>query len=117
MILAKYWTSVSSPVFQTYLCLKGFFSREKIKARELPYLSKKALRKKIIEQCKKVNVCPYCDASNGVVKKCGLLKISHEKFRSVKKTAEVVLNKLAEYEEVNPFFTRSGSIQMVWPVL
>ena len=69
-------------------------------AKELPYLSKKALRKKIIELCKKVNVCPYCDSPNGVVKKCGLLKISHEKFRSIKKTADVVLNKLAEYEEV-----------------
>ena len=73
--------------------------RERIKSRELPYLTKKALRKKIIEQCKKVNVCPYCGTPNGVVKKCGLLKISHEKFRSIKKTSDVVLNKLAEYEE------------------
>ena len=70
----------------------------------MPYLTKKALRKKIVDQCKKVNVCPYCESPNGVVKKCGLLKISHEKFRSVKKTADVVLNKLAEYEEVKFYF-------------
>ena len=74
--------------------------REKIKSRELPYLSKKALRKKIIDMAKKVSLCPHCGATNGVVKKCGLLKISHERYRSVKKTSDIIQNKLAEYEEV-----------------
>ena len=55
-----------------------------------------------------VNICTsnlfcsshYCGALNGVVKKCGLLKISHEKYRTQKKTSEVVLKKLAEYDDV-----------------
>ena len=65
----------------------------------MPYLKKKALRKKIVEMCKKVKTCHYCQDINGIVKKCGLLKISHEKFRSQKKTSDVVIEKLAEYEE------------------
>ena len=52
--------------------------RERLRRRAVPYLAKKALRKKIVEACKKVTVCPSCSAPNGVVKKCGLLKISHE---------------------------------------
>ena len=74
--------------------------REKIRAREIPYLTKKNLRKKIVELCKKVSTCHHCGDLNGVVKKCGLLKISHEKFRNQKKTSEVVLKKLAEYDDV-----------------
>ena len=76
---------------------KGF--RQKVSRREIPYLAKKALRKKIIDACKKVNTCPSCGELNGVVKKCGLLKISHEKFRSCKKNSEVLQNKLAELED------------------
>lgn len=37
--------------------------------------------------CRKVGVCPYCGAINGVVKKVGALKIIHEKYRG-KKMAE-----------------------------
>jgi DNA-directed RNA polymerase III subunit RPC1 len=37
---------------------------------------------------------------NVVVKKCGLLKISHEPYRSCTKNSEVVLEKLAEYDEL-----------------
>jgi DNA-directed RNA polymerase III subunit RPC1 len=58
------------------------------------------LRKKIVDLCKKVSTCHYCGALNGVVKKCGLLKISHEKYRTQKKTSEVLLKKLAEYDDV-----------------
>lgn len=57
-------------------------------------MTKKALRKKIIDKCKKVNRCPYCKEINGVVKKltggkastgsAGVLKIVHEKFRGTK---------------------------------
>ena len=45
-------------------------------------LTKRALRKKILEKAKKMTLCPHCQAQNGVVKKCGLLKISHEPYRS-----------------------------------
>jgi len=74
--------------------------REKLKNPNMPYLSKKGLRKKILEKAKKIHVCAKCDALNGVVKKCGLLKISHEPYRSCKKNSEVVLDKLAEYDEL-----------------
>ncbi len=58
------------------------------------------MRKKIVEQCKKVTICPQCGALNGIVKKCGLLKISHEPLRSHRKDSEMVQRRLAEYEDV-----------------
>nr|CAD7197843.1 unnamed protein product [Timema douglasi] len=66
----------------------------------LPYLSKKALRKQILDKSKKVNTCPYCREANGVVKKCGLLKIVHEKFRHKKSSDPVVMEKIAAYNDV-----------------
>jgi len=74
--------------------------REKLKNPNMAYLTKKGLRKKILEKAKKFTQCPKCQARNGVVKKCGLLKISHEPYRSFKKNSEVVLDKLAEYDEL-----------------
>ena len=59
-----------------------------MKAKDMPYLTKKSLRKKITDLCKKSSTCPHCGAANGVVKKCGLLKISHEKFRNQKKNRD-----------------------------
>lgn len=47
----------------------------------LSSLARKALRKKINDKCKKSSICPHCRALNGPVKKCGLLKILHEKYR------------------------------------
>ena len=41
-----------------------------------------------------------CGAKNGVVKKCGLLKISHEPFRACKKNSDAVQDKLAEYDDL-----------------
>lgn len=73
--------------------------RERTKNKNMPYLTKKVVRKKIVELCKKITRCHYCNDINGTVKKCGLLKISHEKYRSQKKTSDVVLDKLAEYDE------------------
>lgn len=32
-------------------------------------MTKKAIRKKIIEKCKKLTKCPYCKETNGFVKK------------------------------------------------
>ena len=66
----------------------------------LSYLAKQALRKKIIAKAKKCVQCFECGARNGVVKKCGFLKISHEPFRSCKKTSDAVMDKLAEYDEM-----------------
>jgi len=74
--------------------------REKLKNPNMPYLTKKATRKKILEKMKKVTACFSCGDLNGVVKKCGLLKISHERYRSVKKSSTVIDEKLAEYDEL-----------------
>lgn len=51
----------------------------------LDYLSRKALRKQILEKAKKTSICPSCGEQNGTVKKAGLLKIVHEKFKGKKK--------------------------------
>ncbi|KAI9813204.1 MAG: hypothetical protein M1832_006376 [Thelocarpon impressellum] len=38
--------------------------------------------KKIKAQCRKAKTCPYCHSINGVVKKAGVLKIIHDKYRA-----------------------------------
>lgn len=86
--------------FQNPLCARVLLP-EKIKAvfyqkvrnPNLSYLSRKALRKQIQEKAKKVSVCPECGDINGVVKKCGLLKIMHDKYRS-KKPESIIMSKL-----------------------
>lgn len=45
--------------------------------------------KKVNAACRKVTYCNYCGATNGVVKKAGLLKIIHEKFRQKKTHGEM----------------------------
>ncbi|TGZ83978.1 beta and beta-prime subunits of DNA dependent RNA-polymerase [Ascodesmis nigricans] len=45
-------------------------------------LRRNGICKKVNEQCKKTKMCFYCGAINGVVKKSGPLKISHDKFRA-----------------------------------
>lgn len=72
--------------------------RARLKNPKLPYLTKKALRKQIQDVCKKVTRCPNCNDINGMVKKCGMLKISHEKFRSVKKDSPIIKEELVAYE-------------------
>ncbi|XP_043285852.1 DNA-directed RNA polymerase III subunit RPC1 [Venturia canescens] len=66
----------------------------------LGYLSRKALRKRILEKAKKTTTCQNCREINGTVKKAGLLKIVHEKYKAKKKTDPIVLEKLAEYNNV-----------------
>ncbi|KAJ8955952.1 hypothetical protein NQ314_006801 [Rhamnusium bicolor] len=56
----------------------------------LSYMTKKAIRQKIVDKCKKITKCPYCKEVNGFVKKMpatkggggnSVLKIVHEKNR------------------------------------
>lgn len=96
--------------------------RGKLRNPKIPYLTKKALRKKIQEVCKKVTRCPHCNDLNGVVKKCGMLKISHEKFRSVKKDNAILNEQLVAYEnaaqfnrEIEPMIS-CGLINMLNPL-
>lgn len=60
------------------------------------YLHKKALYKRINELCKKMSLCPYCGARNGVVKKQPPLKVIHERFRNVKKGDPIITDYLCE---------------------
>lgn len=63
-------------------------------------MTKKAIRKKIIEKSKKISKCFKCKGVNGVVKKLtasksggsagGVLKIIHEKFRGRKERDPVL---------------------------
>lgn len=64
------------------------------------YLTRKALRKQILDKAKKTTVCQNCGDLNGTVKKAGLLKIVHEKYKAKKKIDAIVQQKLAEYNSV-----------------
>lgn len=79
----------------------------------LSYMTKKAIRKKIVDKCKKLTKCPYCKEVNGFVKKMtsakggggnSVLKIVHEKNRGKDKEAllEVQKNEFNEAIESNP---------------
>ena len=96
--------------------------RAKISHPNLPYLTKKTLRKQIQDVCKKVTYCPNCNDLNGVVKKCGVLKISHEKFRSVKKNSPIITAELVAYDnavqlnkEIAPMLS-GGLVNMLNPL-
>ncbi|KAL7303100.1 hypothetical protein TKK_0004313 [Trichogramma kaykai] len=66
---------------------------------DLCYLSKKVLRKEILKKVQKCTLCPHCGELNGTVKKGGLLKIAHMKYRNKKPTDSLVLDKLAEFDD------------------
>ena len=74
-----------------------------IKKKNIQYLQKKGLRKKIHEKVKKSNVCFNCGEFNGTVKKCGLLKILHDKFKSVKKNEEMVKEMVESFAVAKEF--------------
>ncbi|KAJ9083946.1 DNA-directed RNA polymerase III subunit C1 (rpo31) [Entomophthora muscae] len=44
--------------------------------------------KKVIELCKKAVVCPYCSNINGGVKRVGVLKLIHDKFKAKTKAMD-----------------------------
>lgn len=60
----------------------------------LGYLARKALRKQILEKAKKTTICHNCKDINGIVKKAGMLKIVHEKYKSKKKQECIIEEKL-----------------------
>lgn len=74
----------------------------KVRNPNLTYLARKALRKQVQERAKKVSLCPHCGDINGVIKKCGLLKISHEKFRTKRPEGIMAakLGKMMVYDNV-----------------
>uniref|UniRef100_A0A2R5LGD7 DNA-directed RNA polymerase subunit n=1 Tax=Ornithodoros turicata TaxID=34597 RepID=A0A2R5LGD7_9ACAR len=71
---------------------------EALHRQTLSYLQKKALHKKITERCRKQSICSFCGAPNGQVKKCGLLKILHEPFKSSKKNDPIIKEYLQDFD-------------------
>jgi hypothetical protein len=72
--------------------------RQQITRPNLEYLRKKFLKKKIVTECKKMHICLSCAAPNGVVKKCGMLKICHDRFR-YSKNGEVAKEYIREFRK------------------
>ncbi|XP_013420118.1 DNA-directed RNA polymerase III subunit RPC1 isoform X2 [Lingula anatina] len=73
---------------------------EVLKRPGMTYLQKKMLKKKIMEKAKKNANCPYCGSYNGTVKKCGMLKISHDRYKQTKKNQDpAVVEFLGSFEE------------------
>ena len=61
----------------------------------LENVHRQALSKAVNAIARKVVYCPYCSATNGVVKKGGALKIIHDKFRAKKTAGELEKWKLS----------------------
>lgn len=66
---------------------------------KLEMLQRQAASKGVLAACKKQTTCPYCFAPNGIVKKSGTLKISHEPYRS-NKNADAKQEWLASFKSV-----------------
>ncbi|MBN3302766.1 RPC1 polymerase, partial [Amia calva] len=62
----------------------------------LAYLQKRGLKKKVSDKCRKRTICLNCSSFNGAVKKCGLLKILHEKYKSNKKVVDTVVSEFLQ---------------------
>ncbi|KAF9991179.1 hypothetical protein BGZ75_002806 [Mortierella antarctica] len=71
----------------------------KLRAPNLENLTRKTVVKNVNDKCKKVVYCPYCEATNGAVKKVGALRIVHEKFRAKRA--------LDEYEQFKSTFNNA----------
>jgi hypothetical protein len=67
---------------------------------------RKAIVKEILELCKKStkNLCPWCGATNGVVKKGGYLMIVHERHKPKKGPEEAFVATCATHRVTVPQF-------------
>lgn len=72
---------------------RGFL--DSLKRPNLGYLQLKGLRKKIYDRCRKVSICVKCGEYNGMVKKCGMLKIVHDRYKQ-RRGAEPMLKQFVE---------------------
>jgi DNA-directed RNA polymerase III subunit RPC1 len=54
----------------------------------LENLARQNLCKQVVAAARKINICQYCGATNGTVKKAAALKIVHERYRQRKLTEE-----------------------------
>lgn len=90
---------------------------ETVAKKNIPYLQKKPLRKKVHEKAKKNSICFNCGDFNGVVKKCGLLKIMHDKFKSGKKNDAIIKDHVESFsiakecnKDLEPLIAKSHEI-------
>ncbi|XP_033840470.1 DNA-directed RNA polymerase III subunit RPC1 isoform X2 [Periophthalmus magnuspinnatus] len=83
-----------------------------LKRPNLAYLQKRGLKKKISDKCRKKTICLSCSAYNGPVKKCGLLKIIHEKYKTTKKTMDPFVS-----EFIHSFNTAIDHNKTIEPLL
>ncbi|KAK3608217.1 hypothetical protein CHS0354_039236 [Potamilus streckersoni] len=73
------------------------FFQEAVK-KPMTYLQRKITKRKVWEKCRKVSQCPHCGAYNGMVKKCGLLKVVHDRYKQKKKDDPVMTDFLGSFE-------------------
>ncbi|XP_028287346.1 DNA-directed RNA polymerase III subunit RPC1 isoform X1 [Parambassis ranga] len=83
-----------------------------LKRPNLAYLQKRGLKKKISDKCRKRTICLNCSAFNGPVKKCGLLKIIHEKYKTTKKVVDPFVS-----EFIQSFDTATEHNKLLEPLL
>lgn len=78
---------------------------KRLRLLRLDSLQKAAIVKAIHERCKRVTECMHCGGLNGLIKKAGVLRVVHEKYRSTKRAlmeAEEFRGRLAGALDVNP---------------
>ncbi|KHN97586.1 RNA polymerase Rpb1 [Metarhizium album ARSEF 1941] len=72
----------------------------------LDNLGRSKICKTINEQCRKAKICPHCASFNGQIRKTGVLKLTHDKFSSYKKsTSAKKVPPAAKIEFDESFFT------------
>ncbi|GFS26302.1 DNA-directed RNA polymerase subunit [Elysia marginata] len=64
----------------------------------LSYLSKKALRKRIYDACRKVKTCFRCGNHNGMVKKVGLFRIAHDRSQQGRKMDTILKERVESFD-------------------
>lgn len=91
----------------------------------LSYLTRKQLRKQILEKAKKTTQCYYCKEVNGIVKKAGMLKIVHEKYKKSGKKPEKIIEEMLQSDysyaiehnkEIQTILQNSGLVYTLNPV-
>lgn len=86
--------------------------RIRLSNENLSYMTKKTIRKRIVEKCKKITRCPHCKEVNGFVKKLtagkgnpggSVLKIIHErKNQDLEELQKASYAKFSSAIEANP---------------
>lgn len=104
--------------------------RRRLTNPNLSYMVKKAIRKKVLEKCKKISKCKHCNDINGVIKKMAasktagsgsVLKIVHEKYRgkndsTVKQFMDEFNNAIEMNAELESVISTAALSQVLTPI-